>query len=327
MSASLPDDLRPLWSLLGSNEEVTAFEAGSRPVLERAAAVKIGTMLSASMCLWQAATGLSTNNTSAAVAWAAAAFLLVTGARLWWRLTPSASATGQCASLLDALARGEMTALRAKRQGWRPDELDRLDPSVFRHPFARLNFGRSAFAKWCAEWSWYAPAAPDLLVAGLAAGKDGPIGQEPSRIGEGEAPPSAPAAVALAAAGGPNDRPKVEGRTGRRDRRSTESALPLFDTRPVLQASQPSIDTQVQTPASASEPQEMGRVSSPRGGRAQLLTIAEVLDMLSMSRSTFYRLIRNSEFPAPLRIGSGVRYSAPEVEAWIEAQRRLRSGE
>jgi predicted DNA-binding transcriptional regulator AlpA len=326
MSAPSPDDLRPLWSLLGSNEEVAAFEAGSRRVLEQAAAVKIGTMLSASMCLWQAATDLSTNNTSGAVAWAAAAFLLVTGARLWWRLMPSDAATGRYASLLDALARGEMTAWRAKRQGWRPEEVDRLDPSVFRHGFVRLNFGRSAFAKWCAEWSWYVPASPDVLVSGVSTGKVDFIGHKSSRIGAGEAPTTGPAAVAPAAAGGPDGRSTMS-RPRKSDGKTGQPALPLFDNCRVAEAAQPSIDAKVETPASASEPQGLGGALSPTGARPQLLTIAEVLDMLSMSRSGFYRLIRNSEFPEPLRIGHGVRYSAPEVEAWIEAQRRLRSGE
>ncbi|WP_448582043.1 helix-turn-helix transcriptional regulator [Thermaurantiacus sp.] len=325
MTAPAPDELRPLWSLLGSRAEVEAFEAESRQVLGRAAGVKLGTMLVAVLCIGQAAAALSTDNSPGAVAWAAAGLIVVAGARLWWRLAPPAVATGRYARIVEALARGEMTVWRARRQSWREGALDRLDPSVFRHPFARLHFGRSALARWCAQWSWYAPAAPDLLVAGLSAGKEDFIGQEPGCLGAGEAALSGSAVVAPPAAAGGSDDRSIKSRPRKSEGKTGQPALPLFDTCPVSKASQPSIDAKVATPASAAQAEGVGGVSSPRGGRAQLLTIAEVLDMLSMSRSSFYRLIRNSDFPEPLRIGSGVRYNAAEVEAWIAARRDRRS--
>jgi hypothetical protein len=110
---------------------------------------------------------------------------------------------------------------------------------------ARLNFGRSAFAKWCADWSWYAPASPDVLVSGFSAGKDGVLGLEPSRIGGRETAPVGPAVVALATACGRDHQSKVDSRPGRRDRRNTAQGLPLFDNSQVVKAAQLSIEEKV----------------------------------------------------------------------------------
>ena len=48
-----------------------------------------------------------------------------------------------------------------------------------------------------------------------------------------------------------------------------------------------------------------------------LMTIDEVAKELGLSRSTVYRHARNGTIPGVVRIGNTVRFSRPELEAWI----------
>lgn len=53
----------------------------------------------------------------------------------------------------------------------------------------------------------------------------------------------------------------------------------------------------------------------------RLLRLADVMDRVGLSFATIYRKIRAGDFPAPIHIGRASRWSAREIEAWIEAQR------
>ena len=53
----------------------------------------------------------------------------------------------------------------------------------------------------------------------------------------------------------------------------------------------------------------------------QFLTVNEVLDKLSISRSTFDKLARNGEFGVIIKMDRGVRVELAEVQRWIEAHR------
>ncbi len=54
----------------------------------------------------------------------------------------------------------------------------------------------------------------------------------------------------------------------------------------------------------------------PRG----LLRLAEVCELLAVSRSTIYRRVSDGSFPAPIRLGShSVRWRLEEVQAWRDA--------
>ena len=55
----------------------------------------------------------------------------------------------------------------------------------------------------------------------------------------------------------------------------------------------------------------------------KLLTRPEVEDRIRLGRSALYRLLRDGEFPLPLRIGPrAVRWKASEVEHWLESRPR-----
>ncbi len=50
-----------------------------------------------------------------------------------------------------------------------------------------------------------------------------------------------------------------------------------------------------------------------------LLTVAEVADMLRVSTMTVYRLIRTGELPA-VRVGRSYRVKRADLDAYLEAQ-------
>ena len=55
----------------------------------------------------------------------------------------------------------------------------------------------------------------------------------------------------------------------------------------------------------------------------KLMTRQEVEDRIRLCRSALYRLMRQGEFPLPLRIGHrAVRWMASEVEAWLKSRPR-----
>ena len=58
----------------------------------------------------------------------------------------------------------------------------------------------------------------------------------------------------------------------------------------------------------------------------RLLRRREVEKITGVSRSSIYRLMQESDFPRPVRIGPGaVRWKASEINAWIESRPVARS--
>jgi excisionase family DNA binding protein len=51
----------------------------------------------------------------------------------------------------------------------------------------------------------------------------------------------------------------------------------------------------------------------------QLLDVAAVAELLGCSQRHIYRLSDSGRMPAPLRLGSLVRWSAAAIYAWIDA--------
>lgn len=68
-------------------------------------------------------------------------------------------------------------------------------------------------------------------------------------------------------------------------------------------------------------------MTKPPGPEAATLTVprylsvADLQDLLSISRTNAYALIHEPDFPGPLVLGRLYRYPADEVLAWIESHR------
>ena len=62
--------------------------------------------------------------------------------------------------------------------------------------------------------------------------------------------------------------------------------------------------------------------------RDQLLTTSDVMEWLSVRRSTLRRLRLEEGFPVPLKVGATNRWVKHEVDAWLKARPRheLRGG-
>ena len=59
----------------------------------------------------------------------------------------------------------------------------------------------------------------------------------------------------------------------------------------------------------------------------RLLRRRQVEDITGLSRSSIYRLMRNGEFPLPVKVGpAAVRWRASEITIWVES-RPLATGE
>lgn len=59
----------------------------------------------------------------------------------------------------------------------------------------------------------------------------------------------------------------------------------------------------------------------------RLLRRRQVEDITGLSRSSIYRLMRNEEFPLPVKVGpAAVRWKASDILAWLES-RPLATGE
>ena len=55
----------------------------------------------------------------------------------------------------------------------------------------------------------------------------------------------------------------------------------------------------------------------------RLLRLSEVQTRTALGRSTIYRLMRNGDFPEPLKIGArAVRWRESEIEEWLAARPR-----
>ena len=55
----------------------------------------------------------------------------------------------------------------------------------------------------------------------------------------------------------------------------------------------------------------------------RLLRLSAVQTRTALGRSTIYRLMRNGDFPEPLKIGArAVRWRESEIEEWLAARPR-----
>ncbi len=55
----------------------------------------------------------------------------------------------------------------------------------------------------------------------------------------------------------------------------------------------------------------------------RLLRLSEVQTRTALGRSTIYRLMRNGDFPEPLKIGArAVRWRESEIEEWLATRPR-----
>lgn len=62
-----------------------------------------------------------------------------------------------------------------------------------------------------------------------------------------------------------------------------------------------------------------GRELPPPARPRALLDVHDVADLLNCSARHVHRLARTGRMPAPIRVGSLVRWDAALVRAWIEA--------
>ena len=53
----------------------------------------------------------------------------------------------------------------------------------------------------------------------------------------------------------------------------------------------------------------------------QLLRIGKVLEITSLSKSVLYEMVREGEFPRPVRIGKrSARWRQGDIEAWLQSR-------
>ena len=53
----------------------------------------------------------------------------------------------------------------------------------------------------------------------------------------------------------------------------------------------------------------------------QLKSRNDLIDELSLSRSSVWRMTNSADFPPPVRIGGAVRWKATDIDRWMETQR------
>jgi len=58
---------------------------------------------------------------------------------------------------------------------------------------------------------------------------------------------------------------------------------------------------------------------TPIAAESELLTIEQLVSLLSIGERTLWRYARSGRAPAPIKIGALVRWRRAEVMAWIEA--------
>lgn len=54
------------------------------------------------------------------------------------------------------------------------------------------------------------------------------------------------------------------------------------------------------------------------GNLPELLTIRELAKVLKLSPRSIWRLVKNQELPAPVRIGGSIRWRADAITRWID---------
>jgi predicted DNA-binding transcriptional regulator AlpA len=64
-----------------------------------------------------------------------------------------------------------------------------------------------------------------------------------------------------------------------------------------------------------------------KGVQTVLIPVSDVLSLVPVARSTLYLLMQRSDFPKPLRVGGRVFWEDKEINAWVQAQKDLRSQE
>jgi prophage regulatory protein len=52
----------------------------------------------------------------------------------------------------------------------------------------------------------------------------------------------------------------------------------------------------------------------------KLLTEIEIRKIVPLAHSTIWRLVRDGQFPRPIKIGKSARFSEREIQEWIAAR-------
>jgi len=66
------------------------------------------------------------------------------------------------------------------------------------------------------------------------------------------------------------------------------------------------------------------RFRDDAGVEAELVTVKQVAQMLSVCGRTIYRLVASGELPAPVKVGSASRFPVAEIHAYVERLKRDR---
>jgi predicted DNA-binding transcriptional regulator AlpA len=56
-----------------------------------------------------------------------------------------------------------------------------------------------------------------------------------------------------------------------------------------------------------------------------LIPVSDVLSLVPVARSTLYLLMQRDDFPKPVRVGGRVFWEDKEVNAWVQAQKDMRT--
>jgi predicted DNA-binding transcriptional regulator AlpA len=64
----------------------------------------------------------------------------------------------------------------------------------------------------------------------------------------------------------------------------------------------------------------VGRLLSSPTKEDRLLTINDILEILNISRSTFYKIRKNGEFPLPAISRYGMRWDAQAIDEYRESR-------
>ncbi|OHC97993.1 MAG: hypothetical protein A2792_04755 [Sphingomonadales bacterium RIFCSPHIGHO2_01_FULL_65_20] len=59
----------------------------------------------------------------------------------------------------------------------------------------------------------------------------------------------------------------------------------------------------------------------------ELLTLADVCDLVRKGKSSVYSMISGGQFPEPIKLGSNSRWAKREVLTWIEEQAARRGSD
>lgn len=59
-------------------------------------------------------------------------------------------------------------------------------------------------------------------------------------------------------------------------------------------------------------------------GVPELLTAREVAQILRISERSVWRLVSEKKLPGPLHVGGAARWSAPEIEQWLQQAAQIR---